>query len=109
MRLSNNAIILNYAEDLSSLHGEVTDREVDIFDRGSLPQFGGACACLEALLLTQRDLLVDQQAEPFGVFEGAAFWIGREIAEPLCHAVKAKFAQAIQCWVVQQRCSPQWK
>jgi hypothetical protein len=74
--------------------------EVDILDRGRLAQFGGACACLEPLLLTQRDLLIDQQTEPFGVFEGAAFRIGRQIAEPLCHAVEAKFAQAIQCWVV---------
>jgi hypothetical protein len=51
-------------------------------------------------LLTQRDLLINQQAEPFGVFEGTAFRIGREIAETLCHTVKAKFAQAIQCWMV---------
>jgi hypothetical protein len=60
-------------------------------------------------LLTQRGLLVDQQTEPFRVFEGAAFRIGREVTEPLCHAVEAKFAQAIQCWVVQQDLSPQWK
>ena len=83
--------------------------EVDILGRGGLPQLGGPRACLEPLLLAERDLLVDQQTEPFGVFEGAAFGIGREIAEPLCHAVKAQFAQAIQCWVVQQSRSPQWK
>lgn len=63
--------------------------EVDILGRGGLPQFGGACACLEPLLLAQRDLLADQQTEPFGVFEGAAFGIGREIAEPLCHVLAA--------------------
>jgi hypothetical protein len=83
--------------------------EVDILGGGGLPQLGGACACLEPLLLTQRDFLVDQQAEPFGVFEGAAFGVGRQIAEPLCHAVKAKFVQPVQCWMVQQCRSPQWK
>ncbi len=83
--------------------------EVDIFDRGGLPKLGGSCACLEPLLLTQRDLLVDQQTEPFRVLEGMAFGIGREVAEPLCHAVEAKFVQAIQCWMVQQGVSPQWK
>jgi hypothetical protein len=74
--------------------------EVDILGRGGLPEPGGSCACLEPLLLTQRDLLVDQQTEPFRVLEGMAFGIGREIAEPLCHAVEAKLAQAIQCWMV---------
>jgi hypothetical protein len=53
--------------------------EVDVLGRGGLPQLGGPCACLEPLLLAQRNLLVDQQTEPFGVFEGAAFGIGREI------------------------------
>ena len=83
--------------------------EVDILGGGGLPQLGGACSCLEPLLRTQRDLLVDQQTEPFGVFEGAAFGIGGEIAEPFCHAVEAQFAQPIQCWMVQQCRSPQWK
>jgi len=41
--------------------------EVDILGRGRLPQFGGACACLEPLLLAQCGLLVDQQTEPFSV------------------------------------------
>jgi hypothetical protein len=83
--------------------------EVDILGRSRLPQFGGACACLEPLLLAQCGLLVDQQTEPFGVFEGSGFGIGGEFSEPLGHAVEAKFAQAIQCWVVQQSRSPQWK
>jgi hypothetical protein len=69
--------------------------EVDILDRGRLPQFGGACACLEALLLTQRGFLVDQQTEPFGVFEGAAFGIGREIAEPRVALRKGKSDMAL--------------
>ena len=69
-----------------------------------------ACVHSNRFLPAERDLLVDQQTEPFGVFEGAAFGIGRDDhAEPLCHAVKAQFAQAIQCWVVQQSRSPQWK
>ena len=83
--------------------------EVDVLGCGGLPQLGGPRACLKPLLLAQRDLLVDQQTEPFGVVERAALGIGREIAEPLCHAVEAKFAQAIQCWMVQQGRSPQWK
>ena len=57
--------------------------EVDVLSRGGLPQPGGPRACLEPLLPAERDLLVDQQTEPFGVFEGAAFGIGREIAEPI--------------------------
>ena len=42
----------------------------------------------------------ERDHDAFRVFEGAAFRIGRKIAETLCHTVKAKFAQTIQCWMV---------
>ena len=83
--------------------------EVNVLDRGGVPQLGGARARLEALLLPQRGLAFDQQAEPFGVVKGAALGIGCQFLESFGHAVQAKLAQPIQCRVVQQGCSPQWK
>ena len=82
---------------------------VDVFDRGGVPQFGGPRAGLEAPLLSQRGLLVDQQTQPFGVVKALALGVGRQIAEALGHALEAKLVQTVECRVVQQGLSPQWK
>ena len=46
--------------------------EVDILDAGLMAQPRGPGASLEALLPSQRHLVVEQEAEPFGMFEARA-------------------------------------
>ena len=48
--------------------------EVNVLDGGSVPQFGGAGAGLEALLLPQRGFAFDQQAEPLGMSSDTRTW-----------------------------------
>src|SRR4051794_4457495 len=43
------------------------------------------------------------------MLESAALGVGRQVAKTLGHAVQAKLAQTVQCWVIQQGGSPQWK
>ena len=78
--------------------------EVDVLSRGGLPQPGGRVRAPRTAFSPAWNVTSwsTSRPEPFGVFEGAAFGIGREIAEPFAMHVKAQFAQAIQCWVVQQ-------
>ena len=52
---------------------------IDIFDGGCLAQAGDAGARLEAFLASQRGLVLEQQGEPLGMFEGACFGIGIEL------------------------------
>ena len=82
---------------------------VDILHGGGVPQLGGSCAGLEALLLAQGGLMFDQQAEPLGMVEGVALGVGGEVTEALGHAFEAEFVQAVECGVMQQGLSPGWK
>jgi hypothetical protein len=60
------------------------------------------------LLLSQRRLVFEQDAEPFHVVESLAFRIGRQLAQALGHALQAEVAQSVDRWMLQQRRSPQW-
>ncbi len=83
--------------------------QINILDRGGLAQLGGAGARREPLLLAQRGFLLDQQAKPFSVIERPTFGVRRQVAKSLRHPLQAKLVQAIQCRVVEQCRSPQWK
>jgi hypothetical protein len=61
------------------------------------------------VLLAQRGFLLDQQAKPLSVIKRPAFGVRRQVAKSLRHSFQAKLVQAIQCRVVEQSRSPQWK
>jgi hypothetical protein len=48
-----------------------------------MAQLGGAGACLEALLLSQGHLVLEQDAEPLQMVESIAFRVGRRVAQLL--------------------------
>ena len=73
-----------------------------------MAQLGGPGACLEALLLPQGHLVLEQDAEPLHMVESTAFRVGHQIAQALGHALQAELAQSVDGWMLQQRCSPQW-
>ena len=56
----------------------------------------GAGAGLEALLAAQGRLVLEQQAEPLGVIEGARLGVGVERLVALGHAVQAERVQEIE-------------
>ena len=85
-------------------HGPV----VDVLDRGEMPQFGGPGARLEALLLTQRHLVLEQDAGPFDMVERAALGVGGQIVQALGHAGQAKLVQSVDRRVLEHCPSPQW-
>ena len=68
---------------------------VHVFDAGRMPQTSGSCARLEALLATQRQLVFEQQTEPFGVLEAASLVLMFKFSEPLGDAIEAKRVQLI--------------
>jgi len=67
--------------------------EVDILDAGVVAQRGGASAVLEALLTARRALAFEQEGEPVGVFEGAAFGLGLELLEAFGHTVQSELGE----------------
>jgi hypothetical protein len=71
-------------------------------------QLGGPGARLEALLLSQGHLVLEQDAEPLHMVESLAFRVGRQIAQTLGHALQAELAQPVDRGMLQQRHSPQW-
>jgi len=79
---------------------------IDILDGGEMPQLGSPGACLEAFLLSQGHLVLEQDAEPFHVVESFAFWVGRQITHALGHAIQAELAQPVDRRMLQQRHSP---
>ena len=81
---------------------------VDILHGGQVAQLGGPGTRLESPLLSQRHLVLEQDAEPLHVVESPAFRVGSQITQALRHAVQAEFAQTVDRRVLQQRRSPQW-
>jgi hypothetical protein len=75
-----------------------------------MTQPGRFCTCLEALLLAQSLLVLEQQGEPFGMFKCTRFGVLFELFEPFGHAVQAKLVQQIKCWMCEHVIiSFQWK
>ena len=68
-----------------------------------MTQLCGARARRKPPALVQGRLLFDEKAQPFGVFQRAAFRIGLEVSEALGHAIEAEFDEAVQCRVVRRR------
>ena len=83
---------------------------IDVLDAGVVAQPCGPGPRLEALLAAQRCLMFEQQAEPFGMFEGVRLGSLFERLEALGHAVQAEVMQHIEGWVGQHgTISFQWK
>ena len=55
-----------------------------------MPQPGDPGPRFELLLTAQRELVFEQQAEPFGVIETASFRLMFEFLEPLGEPMKAE-------------------
>ncbi|CAN2536363.1 hypothetical+protein [Methylocapsa aurea] len=66
---------------------------VHILDAGRMAQASGAGARLEALLTTQRQLVFEQQAEPFGVLEASGLGLVLEFLEPFGKAIETERVQ----------------
>ena len=66
-------------------------------------------ARLEPLLLSQRELVLEDQAEPLGVVEGARLGVALKVLEALGHAVQAKRVQLLEGRVGQHDHLRQWK
>ena len=69
---------------------------VDVLDAGGMTKPRRAGAGLEALLAAQRHLVVEQQAEPLGVFEGACLGVGIDLLVALGHAVQAECVEEVE-------------
>jgi hypothetical protein len=83
---------------------------IDILDARVLTQPCGPGAGLEALLPAQCYFVFEQEAEPFGMLEGARVCDFFEFLEALRHAVKAEVVQQIECRMRQHEIiSFQWK
>ena len=63
---------------------------IDVLDAGTVAQPCGSGTGLEALLPSQCHLVFKQQAEPFGMFEGASLCSLFEFLEALSHAVETE-------------------
>ena len=81
---------------------------VDVLDGGEMAQLGGPGACLEALLLAHRHLVLEQDAEPFHVVESLALGVGGQIAQALGHAVQAESRSRSIVGCCSNSRSPQW-
>jgi hypothetical protein len=82
---------------------------IDILDTGGVPQPGGAGARLEVLLAAQGDLVLEQDAEPFGVLEIARLGVLSKFANVARHALQAELVQQFESGVVEHRALLQWK
>ena len=69
---------------------------VDVLDAGGMAQPGDPGARFELLLPAQRQLVFEQQAEPFGVIEAARFGPVFQFLESFGQAVKAKRGQMVE-------------
>jgi hypothetical protein len=69
---------------------------IDVLDAGVMAQPCGLGAGLEALLSAQRHLVLEQQAEPFGMLEAAGLGGLFERLEAFGHAVQAEVVQQIE-------------
>ena len=69
---------------------------VDILDRSLMTQPGIAQASEQAPIAAIADLLIEQQAEPFGMGQRCGFSGCFDLTEGLGHAVKAKLMELIE-------------
>src|SRR5271154_1286103 len=69
---------------------------VDVLDAGGMAQPGDPGARFELLLPAQRQLVFEQQAEPFGVIEAARFGPVLQFLESFGQTVKAKRVQMVE-------------
>jgi len=63
---------------------------IDVLDAGGVTQLGDAGPCFKLLLPAQRQLVFEQQTEPFGVIETTRFWLVFEFLESFGEAMKAE-------------------
>ena len=69
---------------------------VDVLDTGGMTQTGRPGAGFELLLPAQRQLVFEQQTEPFGVIEAARLGVVLQVLEAFGQAVKAKRVQLVE-------------
>jgi len=81
---------------------------VDVLDAGRVTQPGDPGAHLELLLPAQRQLVLEQQTEPFGMIEAADLGFVFEFLKPFGQTVKAKRVQMIEGWMSEHGISSQW-
>jgi len=72
---------------------------VDVLDAGGMTQASDPGAGLEPLLSAQRQLVFEQQTEPFRVIEAAHFGFVFEFLESLGHAGETEGVQLFDCGV----------
>ena len=84
--------------------------EVDIFDTGGVAQPGGSGTGLEALLLPQRHLMIQDQAELFSMVRCRCLRVVAERLEAFVHAMQAGLVQQLGSGMGQHACRPlRWK
>lgn len=69
---------------------------VDVLDAGRMTQARDPGARFELLLSAQRQLVLEQQAEPFGMIEAADFGFVFEFLEPFGQAIEAEGVQLVE-------------
>ena len=73
-----------------------------------MTQAGDLGARFELLLPAQRQLIFEQQPEPFGMIEAADFGFVFEFPEPFGQAVETEGVQLIERRVSEHGISSQW-
>jgi hypothetical protein len=69
---------------------------VDVLDAGLMTQASGAHARLEAFLPSQGDLEVEEQAQPFRVWQCGTLGLALEALEAFCQAIRTELMQQIE-------------
>src|SRR5208283_2417185 len=69
---------------------------VDVLDAGRVTQSRDSGAGFELLLPAQRQLVFEQQAEPFGVIEAARLGVVLQVPEAFGQAVKTERVQLVE-------------
>ena len=75
---------------------------VDILDRSLMAQPGIAQASEQASVAAIADLLIEQQAEPFGMGQRCGFTGCFDLTEGLGHAVESELMKKIESWMGEQ-------
>src|SRR5271157_1720033 len=81
---------------------------VDVLDAGRMTQLSDPGARFELLLSAQRQLVFEQQTEPFGMIEAARFMFVFEFLEPFGQAVKTEGVQLVERGMGEHGISSQW-
>lgn len=75
---------------------------VDILDRSLMAQPGIAQASEQAPIAAIADLLIEQQAEPFGMGQRCGFSGCFDLTEGLGHAVESELMKQVERWMGEQ-------